>query len=114
MGGKQKVANFSIGIESHYKDDDGHKRGHTEWVDLVAWGTMATVAEKFLRKGAKIFASGRIETTRWIDKPTGQKRRKTRVIVACLIFLEGARGRKKRHTEEVAEETSDESDESPF
>ncbi len=115
--GNSEVARFSLAIETHYNDRDGHKRKHTEWVDCIAWNKMAKVVKKFVRKGAKVYLSGRLETSRWIDN-TGTKRRKTNVVTGYLIFLEGAgarRGKRGEAQEEIGSEEQDAAaeDESP-
>lgn len=104
-GGTLKRALFSIAVENHWRDKDGHKASHVEFVDLIAWGNMAIVAEKFLRKGARIFVDGRFETSKWVDQVTGQKKRKSQVVVKSIQFLDK---HKKKKKPEEAEEPEDE------
>ena len=50
------VCNFSIATGETYKDrNSGEKITHTEWHNIVLWRGLAEVAEKYLKKGAKIY-----------------------------------------------------------
>lgn len=57
------VANFSIAVDDSYKDKQtGQKVEQTEWVRCVAFGKSAEFLGEWLRKGARLYASGKLKT----------------------------------------------------
>ena len=87
------VANLSVGVGRKYKDDKGRPQEKTEWVRCIIWGNskgdgLAGVAEKYLRKGSKVFIAGRMATKKWQDKATGQDKYSTEIVVNELEMLD--------------------------
>ena len=73
------VANFSIATSENYKDrKTGEKVSQTEWHNIVAWRGLAEIAEKFIKKGDKIYIEGKLKTRTWQDKE-GNNRYSTEV-----------------------------------
>ena len=66
--GNRCVANFPLATSESYKNRDGEKIETTEWHNIVLWNKLAEIAEKFLKKGDKLFVEGRIRTRKWEDK----------------------------------------------
>jgi single-strand DNA-binding protein len=56
------VATFSIATSESYKDDSGERIEKTEWHNIVLWRGLAEVAEKYLKKGMKVYIEGKITT----------------------------------------------------
>ena len=57
------VANFSIAVDDSYKSKEtGQKVEQTEWVRCVAFGKSAEFLGEWLRKGARLYASGKLKT----------------------------------------------------
>jgi single-strand DNA-binding protein len=85
----KSVANFSLAINQsfHGKKDGNVQR--VEWVRCVAWGKLATIAERFVTKGKQVFVEGRLQTRRFEDRE-GNPKIVTEVIVASLRVLGGA------------------------
>jgi single-strand DNA-binding protein len=88
--GGQAVANFSVATDHAYKDKNGERQKRTEWHKVVAWGKLAEIVQKYLKKGSLIFIEGRIETREWQDKE-GQKRYSTEIIANEMRML-GSKG----------------------
>jgi len=84
--GDDKVANFSIATNSHYKDKDGNKQKKTEWHYIVLWGMLAEIAEKYLKKGSPVYVEGRLQSREYEDKE-GNKKRVTEVVGNSLQLL---------------------------
>ncbi len=63
-----KVATLSLATSETYTDKDGNRQEQTEWHRIVLWRRTAEVAEKYLKKGSKIFVEGRLKTRSWTDK----------------------------------------------
>jgi len=81
------VANFSIATSEVYKDrKTGEKVSQTEWHNIVLWRGLAEVAEKYLKKGDKIYIEGKLRTRSWQDQD-GNNRYTTEVIADNLTML---------------------------
>lgn len=92
--GDSKVANLRLAVNEKWKDKNtGEKREKTEWVPVTIWGPVAGVAEQYLRKGSKVFISGKFTTRKWQDKD-GNDRYTTEVVVqgfgGQMIMLDSA------------------------
>ncbi len=83
-----KVATFSLATNRSYKAQDGKRVDETEWHNIVLWGALADLAEKFLAKGRQVFIEGRIRTRQWDDKE-GVKRYTTEIVGENMTFLGG-------------------------
>ena len=91
-----KVANLRIATSESWKDKHtGEKQERTEWhsVSIFSEGLVG-VAERFLRKGSKVYIEGKIQTRKWQDKD-GADRYSTEIVLqgydAKLVMLDGAR-----------------------
>lgn len=82
------VANFSVACTERWKDQSGQKQERTEWVNVVVWKKTAEIAQRFLRKGSKVYVEGKLQTRSWDDTATGQKRYATEVIGDQLVLLD--------------------------
>jgi single-strand DNA-binding protein len=92
------VVNFSLATTESWRDKaTGERKDKTEWHDVVIFNeNLAKVAENYLRKGSKVYIEGQLQTREWDDQQSGQKRRRTEVVLQRfrgeLTLLEG-RGR---------------------
>ncbi|MFL6438243.1 MAG: single-stranded DNA-binding protein [Terriglobales bacterium] len=84
-------AKFSLATNESYKDKSGQWQERTEWHNIVAWQRMAEIIGEYVKKGSKIYIEGRLQTSSWDDKETGQKKYKTEIIANELVLL-GGRG----------------------
>ena len=82
----RKMARFSLATSETYKNDKGEKVTDTQWHNIIIWGGLAEVAEKYLKKGKQIAVEGRLETTSFDDKD-GQRKFFTQVNVNDLMML---------------------------
>lgn len=63
------VANFSLVTSEIFMDKaTGEKRETTDWHTVVCWRGLAEFAEKFIKKGMKLYVEGRLKTRSWQDK----------------------------------------------
>ena len=88
-----KVANLRVATSEHWKDKQtGERKEATEWHSVAIFGPLADVAERYLRKGSKVFLAGELQTRKWQDQQ-GQDRYSTEVVLrgydAALIMLDG-------------------------
>jgi single-strand DNA-binding protein len=92
-----KVVELRIATSESWKDrNSGEKKEKTEWhtVKVFTEG-LANVAEKYLRKGSKVYIEGALATRKWQD-PQGNDRYSTEVVLqgfnSVLTMLDGAGG----------------------
>ena len=83
------VANFSIATTDRIKGQDGQYTDKTEWHNLVAFQRTAEIVRDYVKKRNKLYVEGRLQTSSWDDKTSGQKRYKTEIIVSDLSLLSG-------------------------
>lgn len=88
--GGTKVASMSLATSETYVKD-GKKEEKVEWHRLVMWDKLADLAEKYLKKGKKIYVEGKLATRQWEDKD-GAKRYTTEINVLQMVFLDSAGG----------------------
>lgn len=84
------VANITIATSEVWKDkQSGENQERTEWHRIVLYQRLAEIAGEYLRKGAKIFIEGRLQTRKWQDKSTGSDRYTTEIVADSLQMLDG-------------------------
>ena len=92
-----KVANLSIATSESWRDkSSGERREKTEWHRVVIFNEkLAEVAQKYVRKGSKIYVEGQLSTRKWTDQ-SGQERYTTEVVIprfgGALTMLDGRSG----------------------
>src|ERR1700759_2974905 len=92
-----KVANLSVATSETWNDrQSGERKERTEWHRVVIFNErLADVAEKFLRKGSKVYVEGALQTRKWTDKD-GQEKYTTEVVLGKfrgeLTMLDGGKG----------------------
>ena len=91
------VVNLSIATSESWRDKaSGEKKEKTEWHRVVIFNkNLAEVAEKYLRKGAKVYVEGQLQTRKWTDKD-GAEKYSTEVVLQNfrgeLTMLDGRSG----------------------
>jgi single-strand DNA-binding protein len=58
----RKVAKFPLATSETYTDRNGQRQEKTEWHNIVFWGNIADVIEKYLKKGSQIYMEGKLAT----------------------------------------------------
>ena len=88
------IVNLSVATSENWRDRaTGERREQTEWHRVVIFNErLAEVAEKYLRKGSKVYLEGQLQTRKWQDKE-GQDRYTTEVVLGKfrgeLTMLDG-------------------------
>ena len=77
-----KVANLSLATSESWRDKtSGERRERTEWHRVAIFNErLVDVAEKYLKKGSKIYIEGQLQTRKWTDQ-SGQERYTTEVVL---------------------------------
>ncbi|NOT07825.1 MAG: single-stranded DNA-binding protein [Gemmatimonadales bacterium] len=87
-----RVANLSVATSRQWKGASGDKQEKTEWHRVVLWNNkgsnLADIAERYCKKGDKVYVEGSIEYRTWQDKE-GQTRYSTEINARELILLSG-------------------------
>ncbi|MBT5433113.1 MAG: single-stranded DNA-binding protein, partial [Rhodospirillaceae bacterium] len=96
MQSGDSVANISIATSESWNDrQTGEKREKTEWHRVVMFGKLAEVAEKYLRKGSKVYIEGQLQTRKWQDQ-SGADKYSTEVVLrgfnGTMVMLDGRSG----------------------
>ena len=87
---------------------DGKGSQRADFHECVAFGRLGEVAQKYLRKGDRVFIDGRLQSKRWTGED-GRRNRSYEIVVANLIMLGGGRKQqpKEAGTDEVVAEEID-------
>lgn len=80
------VANVGVATNRYYNSQQGERVEETEFHNVVLFGKMADLAQQYLSKGGGVFFEGRLRTSSWDDKETGQKRYRTEIIGEQMQF----------------------------
>ena len=94
MSNGGRLANLSVATSERWKDrNSGEPREKTEWHRVVIFDDrLVDVAEKFLKKGAKVYLEGQLQTRKWQDQ-SGADRYSTEVVLqrfrSQLTMLDG-------------------------
>ena len=94
-----KICNLRLAVGEQWKDKSGEKKERTEWVSVtINSDGLVGVAERYLRKGSKVFIQGKMQTRKWQDS-SGADRYSTEVVVGSfggiLQMLDGAPSRER-------------------
>ncbi|QLC22643.1 single-stranded DNA-binding protein [Parasphingopyxis sp. CP4] len=92
-----KVCNLRIATSENWKDKQtGERRERTEWHSVAIFSEgLANVAERYLRKGSKVYIEGQLRTRKWQDQ-SGNDRYSTEVVIdgfnGSMTMLDGRDG----------------------
>jgi single-strand DNA-binding protein len=93
----RSMVNMSVATSDTWRDrQTGERKERTEWHRVVIFNEkLAEVAQKFVRKGSKIYVEGQLSTRKWTDQ-SGQERYTTEVVIprfgGALTMLDGRSG----------------------
>ena len=93
----KKIVNMSIATSESWKDrNTGERKERTEWHRVVIFSEgLANIAEKYLRKGSKVYIEGQLQTRKWQDQD-GKDKYSTEVVLqgfnCTLTMLDGREG----------------------
>ncbi len=89
----RELANLSIATTESWKDKNtGERKDKTEWHRVVIFSPgLVTVAKNYLKKGAKVYLEGALQTRKWQDQ-SGQDKYSTEVVLqgfgSSLVMLD--------------------------
>ncbi|MGB8113476.1 MAG: single-stranded DNA-binding protein [Candidatus Sulfotelmatobacter sp.] len=85
------VANFSLATNERFKDRSGEWQDRAEWHNIVAWQRLAEIVGEYVAKGSKVYVEGKLQTTSWEDRQSGERKYRTEIVARDLLLL-GSRG----------------------
>jgi single-strand DNA-binding protein len=123
-----KIVNLSLATSETWKDRSGERVEKTEWHRVVIFNDrVADATERYVKKGAKIYVEGALQTRKWTDQ-SGQEKYSTEVVIGkfngTMTMLDrpngggGSSGSQQRSggggTRQSAPQSDDLNDEIPF
>jgi len=84
--GGTRVATLSIATSRQWNSQSGERQEKTEWHRVVLWSGLADLADKYMKKGDRIYVEGRIEYRTWEDRE-GNTRYSTEINAREVILL---------------------------
>ena len=90
-----KVANFRMAVTERWKKD-GEQKESTEWISVAVFSEgLIGICEQYLKKGSKVFISGKMKTRKYQDQ-SGNDRYSTEIVLqgfdSKLVMLGGGQG----------------------
>ncbi|MCB9246744.1 MAG: single-stranded DNA-binding protein [Flavobacteriales bacterium] len=86
INGGKKMAKWSIATDETYRNTEGEIVKETQWHNVVAWGKLAEIAEKYLHKGQEICVEGKLSNRSYEDK-SGETKYVTEVVASDVLML---------------------------
>ena len=81
------VANFSLATNERFKGRSDEWQERTEWHNIVAWQRLAEIVGEYVSKGSKLYVEGRIQTSSWEDRQSGERKYRTEIVARDLLLL---------------------------
>jgi single-strand DNA-binding protein len=99
-----KIAELSVATSERWTSKDGEKKEKTEWHKVVIRNdNLVRFAESSLKKGAKVYVEGQLQTREWLDQ-AGVKKYATEIMVGKfrgeVVLLSGGKDRDARPSQE--------------
>lgn len=114
-----KLANLTVATSETWNDKaSGERKERTEWHKVsILNDNIAGVAERFVRKGSKVYIEGALQTREWTDKE-GQKRFTTEIVIGrfngSLVLLDSRQSGDAPRQSAPAKTSQDLDDELPY
>ncbi|PKP06689.1 MAG: single-stranded DNA-binding protein [Bacteroidetes bacterium HGW-Bacteroidetes-5] len=90
LANNSMIARFPLATSEKFKTKSGELQEQTEWHNIVCWRALAELAEKYIKKGTRLYIEGRIRTNSWIDKSTQEKKYATEIFADSILLLDRA------------------------
>jgi len=84
--GGQAITSFSLATTRPWIPANDARRDTTEWFNVVSWGNLAEICNKYLTKGRRVYIEGELRTRGW-EQPDGKKHFRTELVTNEMILL---------------------------
>lgn len=81
------IAKFSLATNERFKDRSGEWQDRVEWHTIVAWQRLAEIVVEFVVTGSKVYIEGKLQTSSWEDRQSGQTKYRTEIVARDLVLL---------------------------
>ena len=81
------VGKFSLATNERFKNKSGEWQDRTEWHNIVAWQRLAEIVGEYVSKGSKVYIEGKLQTSCWEDRRSGEKKYRTEIVARDLVLL---------------------------
>ena len=81
------VAKVRLATNERFKDRNDQWQDRTEWHSVVAWQRLAEIVGEYVREGSKLYVEGKLLTSTWEDKQTGEKKYRTEILAREIVLL---------------------------
>jgi single-strand DNA-binding protein len=81
------VGKFSLATNECFKNKSGEWQDRTEWHNIVAWQRLAEIVGEYVSKGSKVYIEGKLQTSCWEDRRSGEKKYRTEIVARDLVLL---------------------------
>jgi single-strand DNA-binding protein len=90
--GDKKKASFTLATSDVYKNQKGEKITDTQWHNVIVWGKLVSVVEKYVKKGQEVMVEGKLVHRAY--ESNGEKKFITEINVNDLLLLGGKKDSK--------------------
>jgi len=80
------VCNLRVATNERFKNRQGEVQERTEWHNVVLWGKLAEIAQRYLRKGDRVYIEGKLQSREWTDRE-GNTRRTVEIRASEMKML---------------------------
>jgi len=98
------VATVSLATNERFKDRNEQWQDRTEWHSVVAWQRLAEIVGEYVRKGSKLYLEGKLQTSSWEDRQSGERKYRTEIVARDIVLLgswnNGQEGRREMSGEQ--------------
>ena len=81
------IAKFSLATNERFKDKSGEWQDRTEWHNVLAWQRLAEIVGEYVHKGDKLYIEGKLQTSNWEDRQSGDKKFRTEIVARDIVLL---------------------------
>ena len=85
--GKKAICNFGVATNRNAVSENGDKHEEADFHRLVAFGNLAEICNKYLRKGRKVYIEGQLHSRKWTDNE-GVPKAITEIVLDEMVMLD--------------------------
>ncbi len=89
---KRAYARFTVAVNYRYKNNSGEYQDGTDYINVVAWGSLGETCGKYLKKGSPVLIEGRISTSSFDAKDGSGKKYTTEIMADNMVMLGSGQG----------------------
>ena len=107
------VAKVSLATKERFKERNEQWEDRTEWHSIVAWQRLAEIVGEYVRKGSKLYVEGKLQSSTWEDRQTGEKKYRTDVVAREILLLSSRENGHQDRQAKAGEESTPDSASAP-